>query len=118
MTHLDRQVIIHLFQGGAVVARDKDDKSKETKKKIDGSLPVFSVDTMEEANQLITLLCKRGYDNESMLLPFSGEYEHMIKVSEMMEEVYTLKKRGYTGEELFAPFVRYKKETGCEVKLP
>jgi hypothetical protein len=114
MNHLDRPVILHFFQGGALVPREKTDKSKETLKKIDGSLPVFSVDTMEDAERLMTMLCKLGYDNETRILPFSGDPTHMIKVSEMLESVYTLLKRGYTGAELVEPFIRYKRETGLE----
>ena len=42
------------------------------------SLPIFSVDTEEEAQMLLTHFCKRAYDNETYLLTgFEGTLEAM-----------------------------------------
>lgn len=110
--HLDRAVILHLWPSGKIVARDKADKRKETKKAIQGSLPVFSVDSMEDANGLLAMMCKLSReDNETYFLPFTGEVDDMAKVSAMMEEVYTIRRAG-GGKEAWAPFNRYREAAG------
>ena len=69
-------------------------KKPSTKRKVDDgvpktALPVFTVDTLEEASDLQTLACKLSYDGRFILWPkFSGELADVPKVTERFREMY------------------------------
>jgi len=107
--YLERNVIIYLYQNGAMVFKRKKDKST----KFEGALPVFSVDTVEEAEEMQTALCRLSRaDNETYILPFSGQLDDLYKAQEMMHNFYDARKRGLPGEVAWNAFENYKKATG------
>jgi len=112
---LDRPVIIYIYKGGAIDFKHKHDNAKN----LDGALPIFSVDSEADAEQLQTSFCKLSRDdNKTMVLPFSGKYEHMEKVTDMLRACYALRKAGVTGAAFWEPFVAYRKECGLEEVYP
>lgn len=58
----------------------------------DGYLPVFSVDTEEQAHQVIVGTCSRGLDGEYYSHDLAREQtlENLIKLGDKMERVYDL----------------------------
>lgn len=51
------------------------------------ALPFFSVDTLEQADDFIALVGKRGYDNEMRVFPWKPqEIDELYRLSEMAEE--------------------------------
>lgn len=110
MADLTRNVILYLYANGALTFAPKSDRRKPQ-----GALPVYSVDTVEEARKLQIMLCSLSkQDNETYFLPFSEKVEDIPKVSEMLHLVYVNWKNGVTGQSLVAPFIRYKKELGLD----
>lgn len=71
-------------------------KGKNSKKPMPSALPVFSVDTEEEAKAVQTRFCKLSYDGKRMVwnnFPVH-DYEYLGTVSDQMREFYeTMKSR-------------------------
>lgn len=116
--HLERDVIIYLYANGAMVYREaravewKGPLDAE-KNPVEGALPVYSVDTTEEAEELQTMLCRLSRaDNETMILPFSQKVEDLEHVTTMLDRTYQAMKEGKRKMELWGPFVEYKQIVG------
>lgn len=78
-----------------------------------GALPVFSVDTQEEAERLQVMLCRNSHEgNGTYHLPFSGDIKDMAAVTKMIEETHRRLARGDKGSSLVEPFTAYKQATG------
>lgn len=53
------------------------------------ALPIYSVDTVEEAERLLVLTCKRSYPPESRyFLPFSGKEGDLERAGDYLERVH------------------------------
>lgn len=107
--NLKRKVYLYVSANGAFQIAP--DKANQHKLFDEGYLPVGSVDTVEEAEQLQTMLCRLSReDNETYFLPFpAGRHEVLPDVGNMLEETYKLMLRDAKGAALVAPFVTYKK---------
>lgn len=88
-----RRYMIHVCADGTVTYRDTVTKEKV----FNGvALPVFSVDTVEEAKVIQTRFCKLQYGSHPLtpgkpwykVFPFSGELEDLDRVRNMFTEFY------------------------------
>lgn len=108
---LIRPIKIYLYQNGAFVFAGPADT------KPDGALIVGSVDTIEEAKSLQVMLCKLSrVDNETYYLPFTGEYEAVEAVMEMLEATYQGQKQGLGDAPVWKSFVEYQKKYGLDTE--
>lgn len=88
--NFDRPIMLHVCKDGTVSYRDKRLKTKVFNGR---ALPVFSVDTVEQARQIQVRFCRRQYgahpqakpntgtDEWYMLTVFSGEVEDLDRVA-------------------------------------
>lgn len=89
----DRRFMIHVCKDGTVTYRDKSIDEKVFNGR---ALPVFSVDTAEEAEQIQIRFCKLQYESHPLIpgkpwykvFPFSGELEDLDRVRNMFAEFY------------------------------
>lgn len=101
--NFDRPIMIHVCKDGTVSYRDKRTKTKVFNGR---ALPVFSVDTVEEAKLIQVRFCRLQYgrhpqakpntgtDNWYILTQFSGELEDLDRIAAEFAAFYaTLKKR-------------------------
>lgn len=80
-----------------------------------GSLPVFSVDTIEEAEGLQVSLCRLSReDGRTYYLPFpqTSDEGNLRHVTQMLTEFYDLQKQGIRGASLWEPMTAYKNKFG------
>lgn len=93
--NLDRPVLIDCCKDGTITYRRKGSPSFNG-----AALPVFSVDTEDEARYLQVLICKAQY-NEHPLKPgetwyrlsdFSGEVEDLAEVTALLHKHYEPKR--------------------------
>lgn len=102
--YLKRPVKVYLYANGALVFGKSCPK---------GALPVFSVDTAADAESIQVSLCSLSRaDNETYILPFTGEIEHMNRVTTMLDAFYRNQKAGLKGEALWEPMAQYKRQLG------
>lgn len=88
-----RRYMIHVCKDGTVTYRDTVTKEKVFNGR---ALPVFSVDTVEEAKRIQVRFCKLQYGNHPLMpgrswykvFPFSGELEDLDRVRNMFAEFY------------------------------
>lgn len=93
--HLDRQVLIDCCKDGTITYRVR---GSGTQRRQDAALPVFSVDTVEEAKLIQVTLCRKQYGTDPaypgerrswyVLNEFGGELEDLDKVTADMEACY------------------------------
>lgn len=89
----NRRFMIHVCKDGTVTYRDKSIGEKVFNGR---ALPVFSVDTAEEAERIQVRFCKLQYGHHPLmpsrpwykLFPFSGELEDLDRVRNMFAEFY------------------------------
>jgi hypothetical protein len=89
----DRRFMIHVCKDGTVTYRDKSIGEKVFNGR---ALPVFSVDTAEEAEQIRVRFCKLQYGDHPLMpgkpwykvFPFSGELEDLDRVRNLFAEFY------------------------------
>jgi hypothetical protein len=88
---LDRPILIHCCKDGTITYRTRKQKIFN-----DVALPVFSVDTIEEAKTLQIIFCRKAYANHPKmpgqpwykLNHFAGTLEDLYRVGEMFETWY------------------------------
>lgn len=88
-----RRYMIHVCKDGTVTYRDAVAREKVFNGR---ALPVFSVDTVEEAKAIQTRFCKLQYGSHPLMpgkpwykvFPFSGELEDLDRVRNMFAEFY------------------------------
>lgn len=107
--HLSKMVRIYLFASGDMVFKVQGDESRKT----EGALPVFSVDTVKEAEGLQVSLC--SYRDGRYVLPFSGNVDDMEKVTKLLSDFTELLARGYRGHELATPLREYREAIGAGI---
>lgn len=89
----NRRFMIHVCKDGTVTYRDKSIGEKVFNGR---ALPVFSVDTIKEAEAIQTRFCKLQYGSHPLMpgkpwykvWPFSGELEDLDRVRNMFAEFY------------------------------
>lgn len=89
----DRRFMIHVCKDGTVTYRDKSIGEKVFNGR---ALPVFSVDTADEAERIRVRFCKLQYGHHPLmpgkpwykLNEFSGELEDLDRVRNMFAEFY------------------------------
>ena len=88
-----RRYMIHVCKDGTVTYRDTVTHEKVFNGR---ALPVFSVDTVEDAERIQIRFCKLQYGHHPLMLgkpwykvfPFSGELEDLDRVRAMFAEFY------------------------------
>lgn len=98
--HLSRPILLDLCKDGTVTYRSQGEPSFNGM-----ALPVFSVDTAEQAEAIQVRFCRRQYASHPRLLgkpwyrwtDFSGELDDMQAVTEAMHEFYVHLKGGANG---------------------
>ncbi len=88
-----RRFMIHVCKDGTVTYRDKSISEKVFNGR---ALPVFSVDTAEEAERIQVRFCKLQYGHHPQMpgkpwykvFPFSGELEDLNRVRNLFAEFY------------------------------
>ena len=81
---LSKDVMIEIETNGVVTFRNRKDNRNGD------ALPFYSVDTVEQAEQLILLVAKSTYDDEYLIPEFEGTVDAIFKLS---EEFYQLENR-------------------------
>lgn len=108
-----RRYMIHVCKDGTVTYRDTVAKEKVFNGR---ALPVFSVDTVEEAKAIQTRFCKLQYGSHPLMpgkpwykvWPFSGELEDLDRVRAMFAKFHAEQKERETAKtaELVSKAVR------------
>lgn len=80
--HLSRPILIDLFMSGHLAYRWKGSGGNP------GSLPVFSVDTAEQAQAMQARFCLKQYDGGYVWTDFDGEYESIGKVTKALQAMW------------------------------
>lgn len=95
--NFDRPIVLHVCKDGTVSYRDK---RKKTKVFNGAALPVFSVDTVDEAEQIQVRFCRlqwgphpeakpnTGTETWYRLTDFSGELEDLDRVAKQFSVFY------------------------------
>jgi len=77
-----RGVSIEICRDGVMTIRTSEDQPK----RLDSALPVYSVETKEQAEILIATYCKRQYNGDMRYTDFSGEIEDMYPLTKLFAE--------------------------------
>lgn len=114
--HLSRKVLLYVYANGAIVFRDWDNPDVPK-----GALPVFSVDTQEEAEILQVSLCRISRaDNKTYHIPWP-EYPDVLAATEavtkLLHDFYRLKQAGAKGALLARPIQAYKDTLGLGLRI-
>lgn len=107
-THLDRSIKLWLYKNGELeYTTTENGRAKHAS----GAIPVFSVNNQVEAELIQTGLC-RNIDGNTYVLPFTGKFEDVDRVTQLFSEFYALYNKGYKGSDLGEPYSRYKNDLG------